>query len=153
MSRILIAVTHLLGAGHLTRAAALARAFAGAGHTVTLVSGGMPVALPRLDGVRLVQLPPLRIVGTAFTTLLDPDGAPVSAERLAARRDGLVAAFKRFGSVTGANVQVRKDGRSRGWGTVQFGSREACEKAVAGLADGKTEIDGRAVEVAIDRKA
>ena len=93
MSRILIAVTHLLGAGHLTRAAALARAFAGAGHAVTLVSGGMPAALPRLDGVRLVQLPPLRIVGTAFTTLLDPDGAPVSAERLAARRDGLVAAF------------------------------------------------------------
>ncbi|WP_058618124.1 glycosyltransferase [Methylobacterium indicum] len=93
MSRILIAVTHLLGAGHLTRAAALARAFAAAGHAVTLVSGGMPVALPRLDGVRLVQLPPLRIIGTAFTTLLDPDGAAVTAERLAARRDGLVAAF------------------------------------------------------------
>jgi hypothetical protein len=34
---------------HLTRAAALARAFAGAGHAVTLVSGGMPAALPRLD--------------------------------------------------------------------------------------------------------
>ncbi|MGX7708179.1 glycosyltransferase [Methylobacterium sp. Gmos1] len=93
MSRILIAVTHLLGAGHLTRAAALARAFAGAGHTVTLVSGGMPAALPRLDGIRLVQLPPVRITGTAFTALLDPDGAPVTAERLAARRDALVATF------------------------------------------------------------
>ncbi|AWN47688.1 glycosyl transferase family 28 [Methylobacterium terrae] len=93
MSRILIAVTHLLGAGHLTRAAALARAFAGAGHAVTLVSGGMPAALPRLGGVRLVQLPPVRITGTAFTALLDPDGAPVTAGRLAARRDALVAAF------------------------------------------------------------
>ncbi|TGD97211.1 glycosyltransferase [Methylobacterium nonmethylotrophicum] len=97
MSRILIAVTHLLGAGHLTRAAALARAFAGAGHAVTLVSGGLPAGLPaalaRLDGIRLVQLPPVRITGTAFTALLDPDGAPVTPERLAARRDALLAAF------------------------------------------------------------
>ncbi|OAS26655.1 glycosyltransferase [Methylobacterium platani] len=93
MSRILIAVTHLLGAGHLTRAAALARAFAAAGHAVTLVSGGMPAALAGLDGIRLVQLPPVRIAGTAFTALLDPDGAPVAAERLAARRDALVQAF------------------------------------------------------------
>ncbi|MFC6790188.1 hypothetical protein ACFQE0_11510 [Methylobacterium komagatae] len=40
--RVLIAVTHLLGAGHLTRAAALARAFAAAGHETALVSGGHP---------------------------------------------------------------------------------------------------------------
>ncbi|ACL61964.1 glycosyltransferase [Methylobacterium nodulans] len=93
MSRILIAVTHLLGAGHLTRAAALARAFAGAGHAVTLVSGGMPAALPRLDGIRLRQLPPVRIAGTAFTALLDPDGAPVGPDHLAARRAALLAAL------------------------------------------------------------
>ena len=37
--RVLIAVTHLLGAGHLTRAAALARGLVRAGHAVTLVSG------------------------------------------------------------------------------------------------------------------
>ncbi|MFH6783083.1 MULTISPECIES: glycosyltransferase family protein [Methylobacterium] len=92
MSRILIAVTHLLGAGHLTRAAALARAFAAAGHAVTLVSGGMPAALARLDGIRLVQLPPVRITGTAFTALLDPEGTPVTEARLAARRDALLAA-------------------------------------------------------------
>ncbi len=64
--RILIAVTHLLGAGHLTRAAALARAFAAAGHETVLVSGGHPAPLVRLDGVRLVQLPPLRIEGFDF---------------------------------------------------------------------------------------
>ncbi|WP_407522915.1 glycosyltransferase [Methylobacterium oryzisoli] len=93
MSRILIAVTHLLGAGHLTRAVALARAFAGAGHGVTLVSGGMPAALALPDGVRLVQLPPVRITGTAFTALLDPEGEPVTPARLAERRAALLDAF------------------------------------------------------------
>ncbi len=67
--RVLIAVTHLLGAGHLTRAAALARAFAAAGHEAVLVSGGVPAPMVRHDGVRLVQLPPLRIAGTDFATL------------------------------------------------------------------------------------
>lgn len=90
---ILIAVTHLLGAGHLTRAAALARAFAGAGHPVTLVSGGMPGALRPVSGLRVVQLPPVRIVGTAFGALLDEDGRPVDAARMAARRAGLLAAL------------------------------------------------------------
>ena len=83
--RVLIAVTHLLGAGHLTRAAALARAFAAAGHEAVLVSGGMPAPLVRLDGVRLVQVPPLRIAGTDFATLLGDDGLVAGPEVLARR--------------------------------------------------------------------
>lgn len=85
--RVLIAVTHLLGAGHLTRAAALARAFADAGHEAILLSGGVPAPMVRLDGVRLVQLPPLRIAGTDFSTLLRPDGLRADAAILAGRRD------------------------------------------------------------------
>jgi predicted glycosyltransferase len=92
--RVLIAVTHLLGAGHFTRAAALARAFARAGHVATLVSGGMPVPLVSLDGVRLVPLPPVRTRGTDFRTLLDADGQPVTPEALAERRETLLAAFR-----------------------------------------------------------
>jgi predicted glycosyltransferase len=88
--RVLVAVTHLLGAGHLTRAAALARAFAKAGHDTTLASGGMPAPLIRTDGVRLVQLPPVRTVGTDFRTLLDESGQPVTPARLEARRDMLI---------------------------------------------------------------
>ncbi|MGC5780990.1 glycosyltransferase [Methylobacterium sp. NFXW15] len=91
--RILIAVTHLLGAGHLTRAAALARAFAAAGHETVLVSGGHPAPLVRLDGVRLVQLPPLRIEGFDFGRLIGPDGEAAGAELFAARRDALLAAL------------------------------------------------------------
>lgn len=90
---ILIAVTHLLGAGHLTRAAALARAFARDGHAVTLVSGGMPAALRAEPGLRVVQLPPVRIRGTAFGALLDEDGRPIDAARMGARRAGLLAAL------------------------------------------------------------
>ena len=89
--RVLIAVTHLLGAGHLTRAAALARAFAAAGHDATVASGGMPAPLVRTDGFTFVQLPPVRIAGTDFRTLLDEGGEPVTPARLEARRDMLVA--------------------------------------------------------------
>lgn len=84
--RVLIVVTHLLGAGHLTRAAALARAFAQAGHEVTLVSGGGPLQPRDLGDIKFVQLPPVRIIGTDFKTLLDEEGEPVHNFRLAQRR-------------------------------------------------------------------
>ncbi|MBX9876533.1 MAG: glycosyl transferase family 28 [Thermoleophilia bacterium] len=91
--RVLIAVTHLLGAGHLTRAAALARALASAGHAVTLVSGGAPSRLIRFDGVTLVQLPPVHVRGTAFARLLDAEGRDAAPELLAARRQRLLGAL------------------------------------------------------------
>lgn len=91
--RVFIAVTHLLGAGHLTRAAALARAFASAGHDVTLTCGGLPVPLARMHGVALVQLPPVKVVGTDFRTLLDETGQPVGPAYLEERRRALLDAF------------------------------------------------------------
>ncbi|MCG7392491.1 glycosyl transferase family 28 [Microvirga sp. ACRRW] len=94
--RVLIAVTHLLGAGHLTRAAALARAFAQGGHKVTLVSGGGPLQPAGLDGISFVQLPPVRITGTDFKTLLDEEGAPVHNFRLAERRIQLLETLRTF---------------------------------------------------------
>ncbi|HZW47901.1 MAG TPA: glycosyltransferase [Microvirga sp.] len=94
--RVLIVVTHLLGAGHLTRAAALARAFAQAGHATTLVSGGGPAQPAGLDGIAFVQLPPVRITGTDFKTLLDEDGAPIHNFRLAERRILLLETLRMF---------------------------------------------------------
>ncbi|MGU3536664.1 glycosyltransferase [Methylobacterium sp. A54F] len=91
--RVLIAVTHLLGAGHLTRAAALARALAGAGHAVTLASGGRPAPLVSVGNARLVQLPPVHVAGTEFGRLLGEDGAEAGPATLAARRQALLAAF------------------------------------------------------------
>ncbi|HKG76352.1 MAG TPA: glycosyltransferase [Beijerinckiaceae bacterium] len=93
--RVLIAVTHLLGAGHLTRAAAIARAFARAGHDATLVSGGRPAPLIVLDGVRLVQLPPVQTAGIDFATLLNESGRLADPARLAERRRLMLAALER----------------------------------------------------------
>lgn len=87
--RVLIAVTHLLGTGHLRRALTLGRAFATAGHDVQIASGGMPVPQFDTSGITLRQLPPLRSDGTQFTTLLDQTGAPASAALLQARETAL----------------------------------------------------------------
>ncbi|AZO81688.1 hypothetical protein BLM15_23760 [Bosea sp. Tri-49] len=86
--RILIAVTHLLGIGHLVRARQLARALVGAGHAVTLASGGMPDG-KAAAGCRFVQLPPVRTEGTDFRNLLDENGHAATPERLVARREQL----------------------------------------------------------------
>lgn len=94
-AHILIAVTHLLGIGHLVRARQLARALAGAGHQVTLASGGMPDGKAATD-YRFVQLPPVRTQGTDFRNLLDEHGVAATPERLAARREQLVALVEEF---------------------------------------------------------
>ena len=92
--RVLFYVQHLLGIGHLKRAALICRALAKVGLDTTLVSGGMP--LPGLDvgGARLHQLPPLRAADLSFSTLLDETGRPVDELRQAQRRDRLLAAFE-----------------------------------------------------------
>lgn len=75
--RILFHVQHLLGIGHLRRAATLARHFAAAGHDTILTSGGMPVPGLDLGGARLVQLPPVRATDKRFKVLVDSDDAVI----------------------------------------------------------------------------
>ncbi|MEM9643124.1 MAG: glycosyltransferase [Pseudomonadota bacterium] len=93
---VLLIVTHLLGTGHLSRALTLGRAFAQSGHTVMVVSGGMPA--PQLDssGLTLLGLPPLRSDGTDFTRLLTEDGQVADETYLVARRAALVEAVRTF---------------------------------------------------------
>ena len=87
--QVLIVVTHLLGTGHLKRCINLAQAFAAAGHTVTLASGGYPVSQFNTDAVSVVQLPPLASDGTNFKRLLTPDGSVANEAYLASRKDAL----------------------------------------------------------------
>ncbi|TAJ29735.1 glycosyltransferase [Bosea sp. (in: a-proteobacteria)] len=82
---VLIAVTHLLGSGHLVRAAQLARALAEDGFSVTLASGGMPLRPMAGEPFAFLQLPPVRTEGVDFRNLLDEGGLPAAPERMAAR--------------------------------------------------------------------
>jgi predicted glycosyltransferase len=86
--RVFFYVQHLLGIGHLRRAARIAGALERAGFEVTLASGGMPV-----DGYRVLQLPPASSDAT-FKQLLDESGKPVDEAWKSRRRAALFAAYK-----------------------------------------------------------
>ena len=64
-------VQHLLGIGHLRRAATLARALSQGGLDVTLASGGMAIPVEELGGAKLVQLPAVRATDMSFKQLVD----------------------------------------------------------------------------------
>lgn len=95
-ARILFHVQHLLGSGHLRRAAAISAALARRGFEVELLSGGMPVRDLDCGGARLVQLPPARAADETFKALLDAAGQPVDEAWRAARRDAVLARFETF---------------------------------------------------------
>ena len=77
MRRLFFHVQHLLGIGHLRRAATLARALTVGGFDVLLVSGGAPALDLALDGVRFHQLPPLRAADETLRDLSRLDGMPL----------------------------------------------------------------------------
>ncbi len=93
-ARVFFYVQHLLGIGHLRRAAVLARALAAGGFDVLLVSGGAPVSLD-IGRARLHQLPPVRARDEGLRELSRLDGVPLDeAFRTARVREllGLLAA-------------------------------------------------------------
>ncbi|KIC24693.1 MULTISPECIES: glycosyltransferase family protein [unclassified Leisingera] len=92
--KVLIAVTHLLGTGHLSRALTLARAFDAAGHKVQIASGGFPAPQLSAEGIELIQLPPLRSDGLDFTRLMADDDAQADEAYLARRQLALCTALR-----------------------------------------------------------
>lgn len=87
-------VQHLLGIGHLARASRIARAMIDAGMTVTLVTGGLPVAgFPGL-GITHVALPPVAVRDGEFKGLVTQTGEPADAAFLAKRTALLLDAFR-----------------------------------------------------------
>jgi predicted glycosyltransferase len=91
---VLFWVQHLLGSGHLRRAATLARAIAGQSLRVVVASGGPPAPWLLPDGVELVQLPPVRANDLTFAHLLDEHDRPIDDHFRAMRRDRLLALFR-----------------------------------------------------------
>ena len=93
-ARVFFYVQHLLGIGHLRRAAALARAISAGGFDVLLVSGGAPVDGLALGGARFHQLPPLRAADARLKELAQLDGTPVGEAFKATRTRQLLDLFE-----------------------------------------------------------
>ena len=94
MARILFYVQHLLGVGHQTRAAAIARALRAAGLDVTYVTGGFEDLALDLGGADVVQLPPTRATDASFKSLIDDAGEPIDATWENRRRAALLQTFQ-----------------------------------------------------------
>jgi predicted glycosyltransferase len=92
--RVLFWVQHLLGSGHLKRAATLARALVERGLEVALVSGGPPAPWLLPPGVALIQLPAVRARDAAFSALVDEADRPLDDALRAVRRSRLLRAFE-----------------------------------------------------------
>ncbi|MGB0554342.1 MAG: glycosyltransferase family protein [Alphaproteobacteria bacterium] len=92
-SRVFFYVQHLLGIGHLRRAAILCRALSEGGFDVTLAMGGRPVGSMDIGGAELLALPPLHIGADGFHDLVDVNDVPVDAVWKDNRRDLLLDAI------------------------------------------------------------
>ena len=89
---VLFYVQYLLGIGHLQRSLRIAQALVQEGVAVTLVCGGVPVALPHDPSLRIVQLTPVRALDARFE-LVDSAGQPIDDALRDGRRAALLAAF------------------------------------------------------------
>ncbi|HEU4350884.1 MAG TPA: glycosyltransferase [Burkholderiales bacterium] len=86
--KVFFYVQHLLGIGHLKRAATIAQALREGGFEVTLASGGAPV-----EGIPVLQLPPATS-DASFRHLLDGRGQPVDEAWKERRRARLLEAYR-----------------------------------------------------------
>ena len=91
--RAFIHVQHLLGTGHVVRAAAIGKALAQRGVEVTLASGN--AIPPTLDpaGLTIVELPPVRSPDARFNRLVTPDGQDIDEEWKNARVQATLEAY------------------------------------------------------------
>lgn len=90
----MVYVQHLLGIGHLKRAATLARALAAEGLQVTLASGGAVVPGMTVDQVKFVQLPPASAADMSFRSLVDEAGRVVGEAWKRRRSAALLEAWR-----------------------------------------------------------
>jgi predicted glycosyltransferase len=95
--RVLFWVQHLLGIGHLSRAATLARAMTADGMEVLVASGGEPSPVTDTGAAKLAQLPSARAVDIYFKVLHDENDAQIDdawRERRTAATLDIYRAFK-----------------------------------------------------------
>ena len=94
--RVLFYVQHLLGIGHLLRAARVVKALSGDGFNVLLALGGTPTPGLDVGNARLLQLPPVKAGPAGFSALVHPDGRAFDKDDEAKRTRELLGAFDKF---------------------------------------------------------
>ena len=94
--RVFFYVQHLLGIGHLLRAARVVKALSADGFDVMLALGGTPVAGLDVGTAAVLQLPPVKAGPAGFSALVHPDGRVFDKADEAARTRDLLVAFDRF---------------------------------------------------------
>jgi len=92
--RVLFYVQHLLGIGHLKRAATLARAMAEQDLAVTIVSGGHDIPGLNIGDAEFIQLPSTRATDLFFKKLVDEDDRPIDGEWKERRAKALFDAYR-----------------------------------------------------------
>jgi predicted glycosyltransferase len=92
--RVLFYVQHLLGIGHLKRAATLTRAMTDRGLEVTVVSGGQDIPGINIGTAKFVQLPSTRATNLSFKELVDEDNRPIDGDWKERRAEALLAAYR-----------------------------------------------------------
>ncbi|HVF64580.1 MAG TPA: glycosyltransferase [Casimicrobiaceae bacterium] len=90
---VLIWVQHLLGTGHLERMRRIAEALSALNVDVHFVTGGVPLPGRMPMGVRIVQLPPVKVTDASFTPLRDSEGVPIDDAFRAVRAARLLETF------------------------------------------------------------
>lgn len=91
--RVLFYVQHLLGVGHVMRAATIARNMCAIGLDVTMVLGGSKVLIADFGPAGIIRLPSVRSDGSNFKILLDENGAEIGDDFRNRRRDELLGAY------------------------------------------------------------
>jgi len=94
--RVFFYVQHLLGIGHLRRAAAITRALERHGLNIAFIAGGEPVPGLDLGHAEVIQLPPARAGDSGFGSIVDAAGRPIDDAWRDRRRAALLAAFERW---------------------------------------------------------
>ena len=89
----MIWVQHLLGTGHLERMRRIAEALAQRNADVHFVTGGVPLEGRMPHGVRIVQLPAVKVTDATFKPLRDARGKPIDDAFRDDRAKRLLAAY------------------------------------------------------------
>ncbi len=88
---VLLYVQHLLGIGHVRRAALLAQAMAAEGDRVTVAYGGFPVPQVDFGAATVACLPAARVADANFAPILNADGQPIDDGWKTARAKALLS--------------------------------------------------------------